>query len=72
MEVKIYLKAKRNKNVAKLTVFITNLASFVTFYIAFHFFITYKRPLTYDLRIRNTDSCFHLVSCYKKHVLGLK
>ena len=25
--------------------------------------------LTYDIRIRNTDPCFHLVSCYKKHFL---
>ena len=23
--------------------------------------------LTYNLRIRNTDPRFHLVSCYKKH-----
>ena len=28
--------------------------------------------LTYNLRIRNTDPRFHLVSCYKKHFLGLK
>ena len=32
---------------------------------------TYEILLTYDLRIRNTDPCFHLVSCYKKHFLGL-
>ena len=28
---------------------------------------TYEVLLTYDLRIRNTDPRFHLVSCYKKH-----
>ena len=33
---------------------------------------TYETLLTYDLRIRNTDPCFHLVLCYKKQFLGLK
>ena len=33
---------------------------------------TYEMLLIYDLRIRNTDLCFHLVSCYKKRFLGLK
>ena len=28
--------------------------------------------LTYNLRIRNADPHFHLISCYKKHFLGLK
>ena len=28
---------------------------------------TYETLLTYDLRIRNTDPCFHLFLCYKKH-----
>ena len=28
---------------------------------------TYETLLTYDLRIKNTDPHFHLVSCYKKH-----
>ena len=27
----------------------------------------YEMLLTYDLRIRNSDPRFHLVSCYKKH-----
>ena len=28
--------------------------------------------LSYNLRIRNTDPRLHIVSCYKKHFLGLK
>ena len=28
---------------------------------------TYETLLTYDLRIRNTDPSFQLVSCYEKH-----
>ena len=33
---------------------------------------TYETLLTYDLRIRNTDLCFHLVSCHQKYFLSLK
>ena len=61
LSVKCCLKAKRKKNMKKRLIN-KNLAGFVTFYFAL------KGLLTYDLRIRNTDPCLHLVSCYKKHV----
>ena len=51
-----------------------NLAGFVVFYFALCLILVYsnivrthERLLTCDLHIRNTDPCFHLVSCYKKH-----
>ena len=51
-----------------------NLADFVAFYFALclisvysNIVRTYETLLTYDLRIRNTDPCFHLVSSYKKY-----
>ena len=62
MEVKCYLKVKKMIEPILLLVFNKNLAGFVTFY----FVKTYEMLLTYDLRIRNTDPCFHLVSCYEK------
>ena len=42
---------------------------FVTFYclVKSNIVRTYEMLLTYNLRIRNTDPRFHLVSCYKKH-----
>ena len=50
-------------------------AKMFTGFVTFSFFLcltlvysnivrTYEMLLTYDLRIRNTDPCFHLVSCY--------
>ena len=52
----------------------TNLADFVTFYFALCLILvysnivrTYETLLTYDLRMRNTDPRFHLVSSYEKH-----
>ena len=56
-----------------LLVFNKNLAGFVTFYFALfclacsNIVRTYEMLLTYDLHIRNTDPCFHFVSCYEKH-----
>ena len=51
-----------------------DLAGFVTFYFALCLILvysnivkTYEMLLTYNIHIRNTDPCFHLVSCYEKH-----
>ena len=73
LSVKYYLKAKRKINMKKH--FINkDLAGFVTFYFALCLILvysnivkTYEMLLTYNIHIRNTDPCFHLVSCYEKH-----
>ena len=56
-----------------------NVVGFVTFYFALCLRSVYsiivrtdEMLLTYDLRIRNSEPHFHSVSCYKKHILGLK
>ena len=51
-----------------------NFGGFVTFYLpcVINIVRTYEMLFTYNLCIRNTDPRFHLVSCYKKHFLGLK
>ena len=74
MEVKCYLK--KLVEPILLLVFNNIFAGFVTFYFALCLILaysnivrTYEMLLTYDLHMRNTDPCFHLVSCYKKHLL---
>ena len=76
MGVKCYLKAKKLVEPILLLAFNKNLAGFVTFYFALCLILvysnivrTYEMLLTYNLHIRNTDPCFHLVSCYGKHFL---
>ena len=51
-----------------------NFGCFVTFYLpcVIKHVRTYEMLLINNLRINNTDSRFHLVSCYKKHIVGLK
>ena len=79
MEVECYLSsviAGLKEEKYQETLIYKNLAGFVTFYFALCLILVYSNIvkacemlLTNNLRIRNTDPCFHLASCYKKHFL---
>ena len=79
MEVECYLSsviAGLKEEKYEETLIYKNLADFVTFYFALCLILVYSKIvkacemlLTNNLHIRNTDPCFHLVSCYKKHFL---
>ena len=73
LSVKYCLTAKKKNNMKK-HFFNKNLAGFFTFYFVLCLILVYSNIvktheilLTYDLRVRNTDPRFHLVSCYEKH-----